>query len=84
MSAYNIVLSQEESTVVTEYEPISARPDGYQSEAALEAEFIRLLGGLFTMPPRLRAICAPGSNGSTTIRLPRRSGRGSSRRTSRT
>ena len=45
MSAYNIVLSQEESTVVTEYEPISARPDGYQSEAALEAEFIRLLGG---------------------------------------
>lgn len=45
MSAYNIVLSQEESTVVTEYEPISARQDGYQSEAALEAEFIRLLGG---------------------------------------
>ena len=45
MSAYNIVLSQEESTVVTEYEPIGTRPDGYQSEAALESEFIRLLGG---------------------------------------
>lgn len=43
MSTYNIVLSTDESTVVTEYEPQSKRSDAYQSEAALEAAFIKML-----------------------------------------
>ena len=44
MSTYNIVLSTNESTVVTEYEPQTKRSDAYQSEAALEAAFIKMLG----------------------------------------
>ena len=43
MSTYNIVLSTNESTVVTEYEPQTKRSDSYQSEAALEAAFIKML-----------------------------------------
>ena len=45
MSQYNIVLSTEESTVVTEYEPEKKRSDAYQSEAALEKAFIEMLQG---------------------------------------
>ena len=44
MSTYNLVLSSSESTVVTEYEPQTKRSDAYQSEAALEAAFIKMLG----------------------------------------
>lgn len=44
MSTYNIVLSTNESTVVTEYEPQAKRSDAYQSEAALESAFIKMLG----------------------------------------
>ena len=44
MSTYHIVLSTNESTVVTEYEPQTKRSDAYQSEAALEAAFIKMLG----------------------------------------
>jgi type I restriction enzyme R subunit len=40
---FNIVAETSENTVVTEYEPVKARSDSYQSEAALEKEFIRLL-----------------------------------------
>ena len=43
MSSYNIVASTNESTVVAEYIPETSRSDAYQSEAALECEFIRLL-----------------------------------------
>ncbi|MDK2943283.1 MAG: type restriction enzyme subunit [Acetobacterium sp.] len=43
MSYFNIVAQSTENTVVTEYDPVKARSDNYQSEAALEAEFIRLL-----------------------------------------
>lgn len=43
MSAYNIVLSTSESTVVAEYEPQTKRSDAYQSEADLEAAFIKML-----------------------------------------
>jgi len=43
MPYFNIVASTNENTVVTEYEPIKVRSDSYQSEAALEKEFIRLL-----------------------------------------
>lgn len=42
-STYNIVLSSNESTVVTEYTPEQKRSDAYQSEAALEHEFIHML-----------------------------------------
>lgn len=42
-STYNIVLSSNESTVVTEYTPEQKRSDAYQSEADLENEFIRML-----------------------------------------
>ncbi len=43
MSLYNIVASSNESTVVAEYESQYTRSDAYQSEAALEAAFIKLL-----------------------------------------
>ncbi len=43
MSYFNIVASTNESTVVTEYEPQTKRSDAYQSEAALEAAFIKML-----------------------------------------
>ena len=44
MSTYNIVLSTNESTVVAKYEPQTERSDAYQSEAALEAALIKMLG----------------------------------------
>ena len=43
MSYFNIVAQTNENTVVTEYEPVKKRSDEYQSEAALEQEFIRML-----------------------------------------
>lgn len=43
MPYFNIVAQTNENTVVTEYEPVRARSDSYQSEAALEKELIRLL-----------------------------------------
>ena len=43
MPFFNIVAATNENTVVTEYEPVKSRSDSYQSEAALEQEFIRLL-----------------------------------------
>ena len=45
MPYFNIVAQTNENTVVTEYEPSKARSESYQSEAALEAEFIKLLSG---------------------------------------
>lgn len=43
MSYFNIVAATSENTVVTEYEPVKARSNNYQSEAELEKEFIRML-----------------------------------------
>ncbi len=43
MPYFNIVAETNENTVVTAYEPVKTRSDQYQSEAALEKEFIRLL-----------------------------------------
>jgi len=43
MPYFNIVAQTNENTVVTEYEPIRTRSDVYQSEAALEKEFIQML-----------------------------------------
>ena len=43
MPYFNIVAETNENTVVTEYEPVEVRADQYQSEAALEKEFIRML-----------------------------------------
>ena len=43
MPYFNIVAQTNENTVVTEYEPIKTRSDTYQSEAALEKEFIQKL-----------------------------------------
>ena len=43
MSKYNIVMEMKNATVVAEYEPEKKRSDAYQSEAALEKEFIRML-----------------------------------------
>ena len=43
MSKYNVVMEMKNSTVVAEYEPEKKRSDAYQSEAALEKEFIRML-----------------------------------------
>lgn len=45
MSAYNIIAATAESTVVSEYIPEPRKSDAYQSEAALEKEFLRLLQG---------------------------------------
>ena len=44
MPYFNIVAETSQNTVVTEYEPVKARSESYESEAALEKEFIRLLG----------------------------------------
>ncbi len=43
MSYFNIVAATSENTVVTEYTPAKQRAESYQSEAALEQEFIRML-----------------------------------------
>ena len=43
MSQFNIIAETNENTVVTEYKPVKRRSESYQSEAELEAEFIRLL-----------------------------------------
>ena len=43
MLQYNIILSTADATVVSEYEPKQTRSDAYQSEAALEEAFIKLL-----------------------------------------
>lgn len=43
MSKYNVVMEMSNSTVVTEYKPVKKRSDSYQSEAALEKEFIKML-----------------------------------------
>jgi type I restriction enzyme R subunit len=39
----NIIAQTPQDTVIAEYTPTSSRSDTYQSEAALEAEFVRLL-----------------------------------------
>ena len=43
MPYFNIVAQTNENTVVTEYEPVKKRSDGYQSEAELEKDFIHML-----------------------------------------
>ena len=43
MSQYNLIATTSESTVVAEYTPDKNRADTYQSEAALEQEFLHLL-----------------------------------------
>lgn len=43
MSQYNVVMATAQSTVVAEYEPQTNRSDKYQSEAALEKAFIKML-----------------------------------------
>ena len=43
MSQFNIISAASESTVVAVYTPDACRSDSYQSEAALEQEFLRLL-----------------------------------------
>lgn len=43
MTSFNIIAATTENTVVTSYEPVKNRSDSYQSEAALEREFIHLL-----------------------------------------
>ena len=43
MTSFNIIAATTENTVVTSYEPVTKRSDSYQSEAALEREFIQML-----------------------------------------
>ena len=43
MPYFNIVAESNKNTVVKEYEPVKNRSDQYQSEAALEQEFIHML-----------------------------------------
>lgn len=43
MAQYNIITESMDSTVVTEYKPVRAKSESYQSEAELEKEFISLL-----------------------------------------
>ena len=43
MNKYNVVMEMTDSTVVAEYKPLKNRSDAYQSEAALENEFIKML-----------------------------------------
>ena len=44
MTQYNIIAESQEYTVVTEYDHVATPAEGFQSEADLEKEFIRLLG----------------------------------------
>lgn len=44
MSQYNVIAESNENTVVAEYKPLEKRSDAYQSESALEKEFIKMLG----------------------------------------
>lgn len=43
MTYFNIVAESNQDTVVASYEPMKTRSDAYQSEAALEAQFIKML-----------------------------------------
>ena len=43
MAQYTVISQSNEETVVAEYKPVTSRSDAYQSEAALEKEFIRML-----------------------------------------
>lgn len=43
MENFNIIAEQEHSTVMAHYEPLPREDNGYQSEAALEASFIKQL-----------------------------------------
>ena len=43
MDDYKILIEQEHSTVMAHYEPLPREDNGYQSEAALEASFIKQL-----------------------------------------
>ena len=43
MSTFNIIASDDQCTVVSEYEPLPRKSDSYQTEAALEKEFVRML-----------------------------------------
>lgn len=43
MAQYTVISQSNEETVVAEYKPIASRSDAYQSESALEKEFIRML-----------------------------------------
>ena len=43
MNKYNVVMEMNDSTVVTEYEPVKRKSDSYQSEQELENEFIKML-----------------------------------------
>ncbi len=43
MRKYNVVMETSNSTVVSEYEPLKRKSEEYQSEAALEKEFINML-----------------------------------------
>ncbi len=43
MAQFTIITETNEATVVSEYKPVSAKSDAYQSEAELEKEFIKLL-----------------------------------------
>ena len=53
MPYFNIVAQTTENTVVTEYEPVKARSDSYQSEAELEREFISFFNGVKVLSPRI-------------------------------
>lgn len=44
MNNFNVVMELNDATVVAEYEPINKKSDDYQSEQALENEFIKMLG----------------------------------------
>ncbi len=43
MAQYTVISQSNEETVVAEYKPVITRSDAYQSEAALEKEFIHML-----------------------------------------
>lgn len=43
MSNYNVIMEMENSTVVTKYEPLKRKSENYQTEAALEKEFVEML-----------------------------------------
>ena len=85
MPYFNIVAQTTENTVVTEYEPAKTRSSNYQSEAALEKEFIHMLQSRamnilkFIMKKILSQTCVLSLKSSMTIILLKTNGKDFSR-----
>ena len=63
---FNIVAQTNENTVVTEYEPVKARSDSYQCEAALATDVVELHCDALPEAARAR-VTSPVSQATSTF-----------------